>query len=541
LNDYVRFDAPGKYRARVTTRRLLTGEELRPSSARTTNEVELTVVARSESEEANVVAGISDELDHAPNEKVAESLLDRLSYLGGRAATHEKVRRLTRRDPASFSGGHRLLEGLFITRDRDLVLRLSESALQDSHAFVSYPLLRTMSVLQITREGSPLPKWRAHDYPEDDDPGYIRQQQLLEEYGRRLLNTLPLRTPANRAFAAVVVFETTRELRLATSSLRDEARDAVIENFESIDGFDQENLLSAYGDAMATPILQPVIERMLTHGSFRRESSLRETALAWLLRNDPIAARPFALAEITAPHSRVPFETLRLLKDDQLPEADGPLLARLRELAPSRRIHDSFSLKENAQLVARYSSRDIYRDVLDVYEAHGDTWKPETRAALLAYFARHDYPDAAKRILRFVQGLNAEQRTSFWTSVAEPAGARPVRGLFYEQLASEDPMTIGTIAHTLSRRGEERDRDAVWQRLERWRRARADRSRDLTDASTDAAPDGELEASLVTSLLTAKAWQISPAERRKLRSGCVSRPCRDLFEASANPIDRPVP
>ena len=175
LNNTLRFDQPGRYTVKITTRRVdgpvppvntLPGERRarREQLVLTTNEISFEVVMMSEEEEQAEVNRIGALLDAKRDLQTEQFVSQGLAFLTGDSSTREKVRRFL--DPNNRGGiyGGNIHIGLYIARNRELVLKLLENGMRDVNQPVNSSLLTTVSRLYFLQEH--------RDVPLDSTPRY---------------------------------------------------------------------------------------------------------------------------------------------------------------------------------------------------------------------------------------------------------------------------------------------------------------------------------------------------------------------------------
>src|SRR6185503_7588082 len=119
----------------------------------TTNEASFRGVLMSRAEEEQEVCRLSALLEAARDWKEEFKVSEELSYLSGEASTREKVRRFFTSQGHSGNYFQNIYFGLFIARDRALVVRLLEGALRDPNTPATHELLHTLTMLRGLEEG----------------------------------------------------------------------------------------------------------------------------------------------------------------------------------------------------------------------------------------------------------------------------------------------------------------------------------------------------------------------------------------------------
>jgi hypothetical protein len=239
----------------------------------------------------------------------------------------------------------------------------------------------------------------------------------------------------------------------------------------------------------------------------------------------PDEARPAVLAEIRDPKSLVDFEILSSLEDKYLPEADSILLDQIRQLTVSKTNFDRVYLKHKASLAARYATEAIYADLMKVYRDAGANIPIDSRAGFLAYFARHNEPEAMTLIEQTLETLGRGEDFNLLPDLTKFFYSDSIDALLRKRLESDIPPTVSTAAYLISLHGPAADQEVIEARLKRWRRDWSDRL-----AETDANSQGIIERELVTALTRAKSWTLSPERIKEIQQSCLSKLCRQNFQ-----------
>ncbi|HJQ34811.1 MAG TPA: hypothetical protein VJ866_21860 [Pyrinomonadaceae bacterium] len=523
LNDWYRFDRPGKYTVKISTARVAgTGTGPGPHIGDgprlnlTTNEVSFEVVEMSEAEEAEEVKRLSALLDAAQGRQAQAQLTEELSYLAGEPSTREKVRRFVGVGSGNSAGASDL--GLFIARDRALAVRLLEAALRDPSVPATHALLGVTTSLRLMLEGVPRPPMSFILTPQGDS----RTAEVQREYALELLASLPKRKGKSRTSAAMAVL--TSLPRDGSAGMPTALRDVFVGEFETFHPYDQHYLLDYYWEQLRDPVLLPVVERMYLSNPGPQGYQMRTTALRRIKELNPEKARAYIIAEIRDPSSGVDEELLASLPDQTLPEVDDALLEQIKSAAPQSRRYDFLALRQKALLAARYGSPAIYDGLLEAYRAWGDKWQPDARGALLGYLARYNPQQAVPLVEQALAQVGQGNDSTLLLEVARASYPAELRELLRRRLEGEDPSAVGSAAYVMSQRGVESDAPLLEARLERWRKDWAGHAAELD------APEGVLqrmaEVNLVSSLLMSKVWKLPKEKAAALTRSCVTQDCR---------------
>src|SRR5215471_5908599 len=483
LNDWFRFDRPGSFTVRVRTGRVSRAGQpntFSPPIQLTTNEVSFKVIPMSSVEEEQEVRRLSALLEATREFKEECRISEDLSYLSGEASTREKVRRFFTAQGRSGNYFQNIYFGLFIARDRTLVVRLLEGALRDPNTPATYELLQTLTMLRALQEGVE-PTNAGGSVVEAGNLEPRRYSEIREGYVTELLASLPKRAGKSRTTTAMTVLgNLAKEPGHATQMLSG-VRKILLQEFDSLHPFDQERLLTAYWDQLRDPSIQPALERMLTKERQPQGYTIRASALNRLIELDPERARHFVVAELRDPASVVDFDVLTALKDETLPEADAALLEQIRRFGQKS---DLVLLRHKALLVARYASPAIYEGLMEVYETWGAKWAQDARASLLGYFARYNETQAIPLIEQALAELGPGQDLTFLTDLTRSNYPQAVGDLLRKRLEGEDPQAVSTAAYVMSQHGPAEDGKLIEARLDRWVKEWGKRSAELDAAGT---------------------------------------------------------
>jgi hypothetical protein len=524
LNDSIRFDRPGKYSIQITTRRVnpaQSGTDYVPPIALTTNQINFEVQPMSDADEEKIVKKLSDQLDAARGWQAEEKLTQELSFLTGDVSTREKVRRFLNSDGRSGNYGQHVMFGLYIARDRDLVLRLLEKAIRDPQTPVSYSLLTAVTKLRVLRD------YGAVDFRH-------ARGVLLPQTGRRTLEVergylaelvagLSKRTGKSQTAAAKTILMRLPKDLEASDPVLVEVRRILVQQFDSLALFDQEYLLSMYWEKLRDPALITSLQNMLTYSGVASKN-VHDTALRCLMEIAPDKSKEYVLAEIRDPTSLVDFDILKNLPDDSLPEVDATLLEQIRRFASSKERFNQTFLQAKTALAVRYASENIYPALMSIYNDAGDKLPLQSRAVLLAYLVKHNEAEALPLIERAIAETKSGEDVTFLPELTKYHYSDAIDALLRKRLESNDPHTAGTAAYLISLHGPAEDQKIIEARLERWKKDWGGRP---AEAETNL--QFTVERELIMALTHAKSWKLSEGRYKELRQSCVTKGCKETF------------
>jgi hypothetical protein len=527
LNDSLRFDRPGKYSVKVTTHRVSrvsSSQAYSPPIAMTTSEVNFEVRPMSAADEEREVKRLSDLLDAERGWQAEERITRELSYLAGDASSREKVRRFLNSEGRSGNYSQHITFGLFIARNRDLVLQLLESAMRDPKTPATSQLLVTASRLRLMQEN------RGATVNQSPQAGSLsmmagpRYTEIQDAYVAELAAGLGRRVGKSQSTTAMTILTHLPKESQAAAPLLGEARRIILQQFDSMHPFDQEYLLRMYWEQLRDPSLASSLKKMLNYTAVASKN-IHDAALKRLIEIAPDEARPYVISEIRDPTSLVELEVLGSLSDKSLPEVDDALLEQIRRYASTKASFDSVYLRQKTSLAVRYATTSIYADLMQVYRSNGSKLQPDSRAALLAYFARYNEPEALPLIEQTLDGLEPGQDFTFLTELTRLYYSDEINALVLKRLESDEPQAASTAAYLLSLHGRAGDVKAIEARLERWRKEWGARAE---EAETNL--QGTVERELIMALTRTKAaWQLAPERVKELRQSCITRLCRQNF------------
>ena len=522
VNDRLRFESPGRYTVSVTTRRLSQGSQPLERSTQLvvlTNSLNFEIVSMSEADEAKEVKRISDLLDatRGPQSQIS----NQLCYLTGDVSTREKVRRFLSPEHQHWSGPY-MWSGLFIARNRALVLKLLEAGMRDPKIPVTLNLLSAATRLKTLLTHGPREK------PVNPAPRLLEREEnpqareIRDAYIAEIAAGLAKRTRENQTSTALTILMLASSDSHTTGAGRREARQILIQHFDSLHPFTQDLLLRAHWDALRDPAVVPSLKKILATSSMESKG-VRQTMLKRLLEMAPDEARPYVIAEIRDPSSRVEPEVLGALEDKSLPEVDTALLDQIREAAASPQNTNQIYLKFKVALVVRFGTANIYQELMQLYRTVGEKLDRESRAGLLAYFAKHNEREAIPLIEEIISS-EFKPGSSPWTlsELTKLYYSDSIGEILKKLLESNDYAHASHAAYLIGREGSAGDERVLEARLKRWREEWRDRV-----ADADAQHQGQVERELISALINGKSWKLSPERVEELKKSCITKLCKE--------------
>ena len=522
LNDCLRFDQPGRYTIKFTTQRVrpvsAKPTEWLPAIPLTTNEVSFEIVPMTDAQEQQEVERILKAVPATNDAKTQRQLGQEMAFLTGDVALREKVRvYLNPGEATNYSSW--MSYGIYISRNRALVLQLLEVAMRDPDRPVSASLLGTITSLRFLQQYGSI--GRANGAPMMATfEGDSRNAAIRDTYVAELAAGLNKRSGKSRSITAMTILMNLPKDPQANSALLDTVRGILLQQFDTLHEFDQEYLVRQYWPQLRDQSLVPSLKKMLGYNGVANKN-VHDTALQRLIEIAPEEARPFVIQEIKDPKSLVDLELLVGLKDKTLPEVDAVLLDQIKRLASSKVPFDQTYLKQKASLAARYATEAIYAEMMQIYRDHGARLQFDARATFLAYLARYNEREALPLIEQEVAQTPSGYEYSFLPVLLRLYFADSMDELLRKRLDSDDPHLAGHSAYLIGLYGSAKDQAALEARLARWRADWADRRE-----AADPDPQGMIESEIIQSLIKSKSWKLSTERVNELRQSCLSKICR---------------
>jgi hypothetical protein len=527
LNDTLRFDRPGHYTVKLSTRRVskATDSERQLQITLKANEVSFDVRPISEEDEQKEVKRVSALLDTRRDLQTDENVTQELSYLTGDASTREKVRRFLNPEDRNGNYGSHIWYGLYIAKNRELVLQLLERALRDTNQPVNSSLLRAAISIRFLKENTNSlsePKSANGTLRPEIDP---RIAEIQNTYLSELAAGLNKRTGKSLTTTAMTILTTAKKDEANRSTTTSEARRVLVQNFVGLHPFDQDYLLGQFWDDLRDPSLVAPLKQMLSYHGVANKN-IHDSALQRLIELAPEEARPYVVTEICDTTSLVNAEILGKLSNKSLPEVDACLLEQFKRLTSAANNRNRIYLEHKAVLAVRYATENIYQDLMQLYREASPKLALEVRAALLAYLAKQNEPEAIPLIEQTLAGIQPGEDFNFLPMLTKLYYSEAFSEVLKKRLGSDEPQAASNAAYLLGVHGVAGDELVLQARLERWQKDWRERV-----IEADANLQGMVERELIYALLNGKAWKLSAERRKELQESCVTKMCKQSIRA----------
>jgi hypothetical protein len=399
LNEWVRFNRPGRYRLYVVSHRV---QRLRqsgdpagegPPIPVASNIVELTVAAADPEWSAAALAGAGQILDTSDDAAVRATACRTLRFLGTPAAAREMALRLDD-DDGRCAGD--LMLGLISSPERQVAIRAMEERLAAPGGQVSSWFLSSLAELAIDPERtvhlsqgifgrSP----RGSLAPAVHQAQQAKERASLDRYASRLLAALPRKTGRAKAVGALTLLDLTAKDCAATTclppALAAGLQAQIAAAFLDLSAAQQQQYLGWRWETVRSPPMAEALRRIYETAQpspYDGDQDLPTLALRRLFELRPDEAVALLREEIQLPAPRLGLPALGLLPAEAVETLASLIVDHLEALPPDQRGLDQLSF-----LVARYAPRDVLPRVQAYYENRLNPWMC-LQAPFIAYFLR---------------------------------------------------------------------------------------------------------------------------------------------------------
>jgi len=530
LNEWCRFDQPGKYRLYVTSHRISTGyfgDVENRSFVVTSNVIELEIIPADPPWTTRTLADAKAILDSNNNSEKHRDACRVLRFLSSKLAVGELVRRFDSTD--SDSGCEFEIQiGLRSTPHRALAVTEMENQLAALDFGVTDQFLHVLTFLSFLQQNvPPLPQlgqnnsdeavklWRA---------AYDHRNQIYDEimssYRQRLLVSVFNKSKRARAVSLETLLSKTKSAGDSKNTDENLAtlKSALAPIFLELPATTQENLLDFRWPDIACDEMLPILRRLYEKAS--TSSNVMSLALSRIYELSPDEGRRLIIDEMRKPDPRVKIQTLTLLPDESLPEVDA--------LVEERAGTENFDSEVLLQLADRYASSAVAAKLMSTYEEKIGRFACAPQEALLSYFLRIDADSALDLVEK---ALASRKATGCYQTVLGNIASKhmspALEKIAISHLNDSDSQLVSNAVEMLGRHGSSDAREPLLRRFEQWNQKWAGRADELTRQQRDDALHSQIrvESALLTALTHSPAWLADEDMTTKLRSLCVTRGC----------------
>ncbi len=530
LNEWYRFDRPGRYRLYVTSRRVGRGRlggEGGPLTV-TSNAIEFEVVPADPSWSKQTSVQAASVLDSRDRNADRRSACRVLRFLGTEEAVRELVKRLDGRDASGCEFEYDL--GLRSTPHRALAVAEMERQLGAPEQPVTTEFINVLAFLSFMQQNvAPLPP-----YPEQGDEDAVKlwrnahdrhwavYNETVKRYAERLAAVVFAKEKAARAVSLETLISLHPSPALSgktpeETQAENALKGALVSAFEDLPADAQGRFLEHEWSRVASPEMLPVLRRIYRNPS-KENNMLSGLALRRIYELSPDEGRRLILEEMRRPLTQVRMNVLGMLPDESLPEVDSLVAERIGA--------DAFDADLLLPLAERYATAAVSPQLKSAYEKQLGRMACAPQSALLAYFLRVEPAYGAELVEK---ALASRKETGCYrfllTSVAGLHMSRELQAVAVASL--DDPALTADAAEMLGSYGSAETRDALLRRFESWHEEWAGREKELSaqNESDPMAAQSRAEAALFHALANAPAWLADKELLEKIRPLCVTKIC----------------
>ncbi|HZS08699.1 MAG TPA: HEAT repeat domain-containing protein [Blastocatellia bacterium] len=516
LNEWFRFDRPGRYRLYITSPRvgrIKAGEQYKVDSLTvTSNVIEFEVLpAEPEWLEKEFQRAVQI-LDDKSNQAVRRDACHILRYLGSEAAAGEMIRRLGDDDAEC---GFDYYAGLVGSPQRNFVLNELEKQIASPTQPVSGGYLHLLSLLVLTSQ-HPIPPAIAAD-----EKYWRRRQDAYGEIQKRHQEKLAAAVAQKIGRAKAISVQTLLEQGWDRSRLRGLLPE-IASIFEDLPRDRQRQMLEYGWKQIASPALLPILRRFYEKPS-QDDRYLREVALRRIYELAPEEGRRLIIAEMQSPRPGVGMSALTILPDEALPELDQILADRLEQGGEMDII---------SGLIERYATSAVSPRVRAFYEEKAGKWACTIQANLLAYLLRTD-PESGAQLVRGALQARSKEDTGCWTNTLGEIGrlhtCPELEKVAIASLDDPNPEVVRNAIELLGRYGSAEAEEPLWRCFEKWHREWGGRVAELTNYTLNESRQlagRQLETSLWQALISSPGWLADPKKLVPVQQLCLSDEAR---------------
>jgi hypothetical protein len=565
LNEWFRFDQPGKFRLYVTAPRVLKkgAKPVGDGDDVTSNIVEFEILPYDEEWAGQELQAITRLIDSSDPNADQRPLCRRLRFLNTEAAASEMIRRFGA--PLDVCG-YEYSIGLIGSAHRAFIVKEMERRLEAPDQIVTDTYLRTLSQLSASlrrNERLPSPTERPNDEQQAKAAAEAWRKQwdsiqkLQYQYAERLMTALSRKQGKARAIGAHTLLEMSWNNRMQSGGARlndpgqtggmnpeiiKKLAPELIAVFDDLPTNVQSGLLGYRWKQFSNPAMLPILRRILDDKPATDRTyevrDLRGLALRRLYELAPDEGRKLIIEELRRPNPGVGIATLRILPDETLPDVEETLVENLeKSLSGGGGDAEVLSL-----LIERYATSSVATRVREIYGDKGGKWACLNQSAMLAYFLRVDEAMGIELIKQALAARGKEDTRCYSSLLAEVAKMRAtpeLEALAIEHLDDPDPEVVIQAASTLGQYGSTGSEKPLWRRLDKWLqewRARAEEGPKYFDSNHPNFLHRQIGPSLRQALSHSPAWLIDREKLKRLQESCLDKDELQQFNYQAGEL-----
>jgi hypothetical protein len=547
LCEWYRFRKPGQYSVVVTSTevsRVRNAEEgggLEPLTLES-DPLDFDILPADPVWDAEQINKIEQELNTTANAGERWQALRRLALLD----TPASVRLLVKVYLANNDGGEDSIldPALHESSHANAIIPLLTEALSDPAANIPQSLPWLLADLQTRRKLGVMPAYPSDPagrkkWTEERKARSRVRDKYIAEANALLTASIEKRSGTQRAAAIYQVWYDATQLKAAgtlTPAAQSELQSQVLAVAGALDQARRLQFVILAWQTMPHEQLHPQI-RKLAQDSINHPAGngIYDAVELWCM-GWPEECNAAILQAVLKTHAKIDKNVILMMAEAEHPELDRMLEAQLRDPAM---LTDAFQSQRMAAVVLRAGSRNLVPAVdyfLDQMAGKGRC-DGETEGELLGYLFRVAPKDGEKRLAAMLEGKNGSCGTEALRSLQQ-VQVHPSKDIIHIVTQALNSQNLGVewvAALYLGDYGPASSEEALWRRLEELWQAWRGRASELQIPMPDTGADTRnrtvlLERSLASALVHGKNWKLTPTERQRLRSGCLTQPCRDIAD-----------
>jgi hypothetical protein len=523
LNEWVRFDRPGKYALRIVSHRVgeLTADKSHADKSLelASNEIQLNIVPASKAwQEATLKKAVAalDKVEAVGDKATGAQIEDKrtalrtLRYLGSAEATKELARRLRGDDSTT---DFMCMFGLVGSPYHELALNEMRRLLTAPEHPVSSTFIFALKALMRNAE-QPQEKLRE----EEEKNREMLQSELLSAVSQKRGKAL--------ALTLGTVLETVSYEKGKPNPLSAQLVSQIAAIFDQLPEEKQREILEYRWEMIKGPLFLPVLRKyalryrdvpVSNEVNAYNSLHLSGAALVHWYELAPQEARPVIIQEMLRPKPRYKANILGILPDKTLPEVEQTLAEHFVKT------DDADAAENLASLIERYATDSVLPQLLPVVDKNVGRWACAIQAPILAYMLRVNADIARPRIEAAIAARGPEYSGCYRTLLTDLSAMQqdPVlEEMASSSLETEDTELAANAATYLRWYGSPAAEELLWKRLllwnEKWR-GREKEFRYIPGEMNKNVGHYNLGSNLILALATGKSWLADESKLRKLR------------------------
>jgi len=550
LNDYLRFDNPGRYRVYAVTRHVVTDEphESEPyyqgGAPLVSNILELEILPDDPAWSADTLQHALDTFTLAVKDvRARTAALKTIRFLQTPAALHAMA--------SHYSGTDReadlqFLSGMIGYHDLGAAVKRMEAQLAAPDFGVTRFYLFSLGVIKLQKANPSLTGEALRQMDKSQQKQWRHALfDVLMPYYEQLIPGAETKTPKARALTVDTLFHTSALESFAFERLPlpaeqvEALRRRELAILPDLPHYEQLDRVGNFGWAASLPPEQvlPVLRKIYEHPAGVLAGDVRVTrnfVLKDVNKISPEEGQKLLAEAITEPNASMTARDVSGVPLTPSPALDDMLIAKLE----GRRTEE---MKSAAPLIGQYASPALLERVRAVYEVEREAWPCDIEAGLLAYFLRVDEPYGAQLLppaLAYAASRERItcQRPSLLGAISELYYSPQIEKLAIAQLDDPSSALAQDAVRSLAAHPSPAAYAAILDRLRRfheeWKGFDKQKSPPEVVHKWDATHQAGLGIELIRALARSPEYRHHPDKLAELAALCVTDTCRAEIQRS---------